>query len=155
SINRDYSPEEWARLEKRLDEVYADFTGKVASGRSLAPDKVEDAAKGQVWTGADAKARGLVDELGGLSLAIPLGKQEAKLAQETPVALVTYPPAHERWQSLFSEFMSDGASAPALQTSASLVPGAKELAQQLHPLLEQPDAVLLWSPPFAVNGSFE
>jgi protease-4 len=155
SVNHDYSPEEWARLEKRLDEIYADFTGKVASGRNLAPDKVEGAAKGQVWTGADAKARGLVDELGGLSLAIKLGKQEAKLAEETPVALVTYPTPHERWQSLFSEFMSSGASAPALQDSVTLIPGAKELAEELRPLVEQPDAVLLWAPPLAVNGRFE
>ncbi|HEX6119959.1 MAG TPA: S49 family peptidase, partial [Dongiaceae bacterium] len=114
SVNRDYSPEAWARLEKRLDEIYADFTGKVAGGRKLAPDKVEAAAKGQVWSGADAKARGLVDELGGLSTAIKLAKQEAKLAQETPVSLVTYPPAKERWEALIGEFMSDGASAPAL-----------------------------------------
>jgi protease-4 len=155
SVNHDYSPEEWARLEKRLDEVYADFTGKVASGRNLAPDKVEQVAKGQVWTGADAKARGLVDELGGLSLAIKLGKQEAKLAEETPVALITYPTPHERWQSLLNEFTSSGASAPALKDSVALIPGAKELAQELRPLIEQPDAVLLWAPPFAVNGRFE
>jgi protease-4 len=155
SVNHDYSPEEWARLEKRLDEVYADFTGKVASGRNLAPDKVEQVAKGQVWTGADAKARGLVDELGGLSLAIKLGKQEAKLAEETPVALITYPTPHERWQSLLNEFTSSSASAPALKDSVALIPGAKELAQELRPLIEQPDAVLLWAPPFAVNGRFE
>jgi protease-4 len=155
SINRDYSPEAWTKLEKRLDEVYADFTGKVASGRNLKPEKAEEAAKGQVWTGADAKERGLVDELGGLTIAINLGKEEAKLAQETRVSLVTYPPAHERWQSLFSEFMSSGASAPALRDSVALLPGAKELAQELRPLIDQPDAVLLWSPPFAVNGRFE
>lgn len=155
SINRDYSPEAWAKLEKRLDEIYADFTGKVADGRKLAPDKVEEVAKGQVWTGADAKDRGLVDELGGLSTAINLGKQEAKLAQETRVTLVTYPPAGQRWESLIGEFISSGATAPALTDSVALAPGASELAQGLRPLIEQPDSVLLWSPPFAVNGRFE
>ena len=155
SINHDYSPEAWAKLEKRLDEIYADFTGKVADGRKLGPDKVEQVAKGQIWTGADAKARGLVDELGGLSVAINLGKQEAKLAQETRVTLVTYPPAKQRWESLIGEFMSSGASAPALKDSVALVPGAQELVQELRPLIEQPDSVLLWSPPFAVNGRFQ
>ena len=155
SVNRDYSPEAWAKLEKRLDEIYADFTGKVADGRKLAPEKVEEAAKGQIWSGADAKARGLVDELGGLVMAIKLGKQEAKLAQETKVTLVTYPPARERWQSLIGDFMSSGASAPALTNSVAVVPGTKELAQELRPLIEQPDAVLLWSAPFVVNGRFE
>ncbi|HEU4825248.1 MAG TPA: S49 family peptidase [Dongiaceae bacterium] len=155
SVNQDYSPEAWARLEKRLDEIYADFTGKVADGRKLAPDKVEAAAKGQIWSGADAKTRGLVDELGGFSTAIQLAKQEAKLAQETPVSLVTYPPAKERWEALIGEFMSSDAAAPALRNPVALVPGAKDLAAELRPLIEQPDEVLLWSPPLAVNGRFE
>ena len=155
SVNHDYSPEAWARLEKRLDEIYGDFTGKVADGRKLAPDKVEAVAKGQIWTGADAKARGLVDELGGLTAAIKLGKEEAKLAQETKITLVTYPSEHERWESLISEFMSSGTSAPLLSESIALPPSAKELERALRPLIEQPDAVLLWSPPFAVNGRFE
>jgi hypothetical protein len=51
--------------------------------------------------------------------------------------------------------MSSGASAPALKDSVALLPGAKELAQEVRPLIEQPDSVLLWSPPFAVNGRFE
>lgn len=155
SINSDYSPEAWAKLEKRLDEIYSDFTGKVASGRKIAPGKVEEAARGQIWSGTDAKARGLVDELGGLSMAIRLAKQETKIEQEAGVTLVTYPPARERWESLVSEFMSGGALAPALSDGAALVPGARELARELHPLIAQPDAVLLWAPPMAVNGRFE
>jgi protease IV len=155
SVNRDYSPEAWARLQRRLDEIYVDFTGKVAEGRKLAPDKVEEVAKGQIWTGADAKERGLVDELGGLAMAIRLAKQEAKLAQETGVTLVTYPSEEQRWESLIREFMSGGATAPALSESAALLPGARELARALRPLIEQPDAVLLWSPPLSVNGRFD
>jgi protease-4 len=155
SVNHDYSPQAWARLERRLDEIYADFTKKVGDGRKLTPDKVEQAAKGQIWTGADAKARGLVDELGGLTMAIRLAKQEAKLAQEVAVTLVTYPSEEERWESLISEFMSSGASAPALSSSAALPPGLKELVRELRPLVEQPDAVLLWSPPLSINGRFD
>jgi protease-4 len=155
SVNRDYSPEAWARLEKRLDEIYGDFTAKVAQGRGLTPDKVENAAKGQIWTGTDAKERGLVDELGGLSAAIRLAKQETKLAQETNVTLVTYPSEVERWESFISEFMSGGASAPTLRESAAIVPGANELMRELRPLIEQPDAVLLWSPPLVVNGRID
>jgi protease-4 len=155
SVNRDYSPEAWAKLERRLDEIYADFTGKVADGRKLAPEKVEEAARGQIWSGADAKAHGLVDELGGLSMAIRLAKQESKLAQEIGVTLVSYPPARERWENLISEYMTGGATAPMLSDGAALLPGAKKLATELRPLIEQADAVLLWSPPLAVNGRFE
>jgi protease-4 len=155
SVNQPYSPEQWARLEKRLDEIYADFTGKVAQGRKLAPDKVEAAAQGQIWTGADAKARGLVDELGGLAMAIRLAKQEAKLAQETEVALVTYPSEEDRWESFISEFMSGGATAARPSDSAILPPSAQELARDLLPLIAQPVDVLLWSPPISVNGRFK
>ena len=155
SVNHDYSPEQWAQLEKRLDEIYADFTGKVAQGRKLAPEKVEESAKGQIWSGADAKARGLVDELGGLAMAIRLAKQETKLAQETAITLVTYPSEEERWESFIGEFMGGSAAAPALSASAALLPGAQELARALQPLIAQPDAVLLWAPPLRVNGRLD
>jgi protease-4 len=155
SVNREYSPEEWARLEKRLDEIYADFTGKVAEGRKLKPEKVEEVAKGQIWSGADAKARGLVDELGGLTMAIRLAKQESKLAQETAVTLVTYPSEQERWEEFLGEFMGSSAAAPALSDSVALLPGARELARELQPLIAQPDAVLLWAPPISVNGRLD
>ncbi len=154
SVNHDYSPEAWARLERRLDEIYADFTGKVASGRQLAPDQVEEAARGQIWSGADAQARGLVDELGGLAMAIRLAKEETEISRDTDVTLVAYPSEGERWESLIGEFMRGGASLPALSGSAAL-PGTEALARQLRALLEQPDAVLLWSPPLLVNGRFE
>jgi len=42
-----------------------------------------------------------------------------------------------------------------LGESVVLPPGAKALARELRPLIEQPDSVLLWSPPFSVNGRFE
>lgn len=148
SVNHDYSPEAWARQEARLDSIYADFTGKVAAGRGLTPEQVEAAAQGQIWSGADAKARGLVDELGGLSMAIKLAKQEAKIAQESSVTLVTYPPKSEIWDSLLSTFMSDGVAAPALQVSSDV----EKLLGQLRPLIDQPDATFLWAPPIAVNG---
>ena len=148
SVNHDYSPEAWARQEARLDAIYADFTGKVAAGRGLKPEQVEAVAKGQIWSGADAKARGLVDELGGLSMAIKLAKHEAKIAQESSVTLVTYPPKGEIWDSLLSTFMSDGVATPALQISGE----AAKLLGGLRPLIDQPDATFLWSPPIRVNG---
>jgi protease-4 len=157
SINSDYSAAAWARQEARLDSIYADFVAKVAAGRGLTPEKVEEAAKGQIWSGADAKAHGLVDELGGLAMAIKLAKQEAKIAQETDVALVTYPPSGERWEALFSAFMSEGTTAPALQAAAIDAPptlpiAARRLIHALRPLIEQPDATFLWAPPITVNG---
>ncbi len=156
SVNSDYSPAAWARQEARLDGIYADFVTKVATGRNLPPEKVEEAARGQIWSGADAKARGLVDELGGLATAIRLAKEEAKLAPETAIALVPYPPATERWESLLSSFMSEGAAMFGWQAAEiDAPPAVRRLAQALRPLIDQPDAAFLWSPPIAVNGRID
>jgi protease-4 len=60
-----FTPEQWANLNHQADVIYDDFTSKVAAGRKMPLDKVRDVAKGRVWSGADARARGLVDGLGG------------------------------------------------------------------------------------------
>lgn len=60
-----FTDEQWANLNHQADLIYDDFTAKVASGRKLPLEKVRDAARGRVWSGSDAKARGLVDTLGG------------------------------------------------------------------------------------------
>ena len=91
SMNRDYTPEEWARLQAWLDRVYEDFTSKVAQGRKLDKQRVLEIAKGRVWTGEDAKGIGLVDELGGLHTALTLCKQLGQIADAQDVELKTYP----------------------------------------------------------------
>ncbi|MFT4035196.1 MAG: signal peptide peptidase SppA [Patulibacter sp.] len=70
SAVRPFSEDELTRLDRWLDEIYDDFTAKAAAGRSMAVAELEPLARGRVWTGADAKARGLVDRLGGLEQAI-------------------------------------------------------------------------------------
>lgn len=70
SPNATFSPEQWEALNRRLDDIYADFTAKAAQDRGMTLDQLEPLARGRVWTGADAKERGLVDHLGGMDLAI-------------------------------------------------------------------------------------
>jgi len=60
-----FTDEQWANLNRQADVIYDDFTQKVAAGRKLPLEKVRDAARGRVWSGADAKNNGLVDVLGG------------------------------------------------------------------------------------------
>ena len=60
-----FTEAQWANLNHQADVIYDDFTQKVADGRKLPLDKVREEARGRVWSGADAKARGLVDALGG------------------------------------------------------------------------------------------
>jgi protease-4 len=72
-VQSDYRPftdEERAKLEREVQAYYDDFVDKAAQGRALPREKVESIARGRVWTGRQALARGLVDELGGLTEAV-------------------------------------------------------------------------------------
>ena len=91
SGTHDYSPEEWARFQAWLDRVYVDFTSKVASGRKLPKEKVLEIARGRIWSGEDAKAIGLVDELGGIPVALKLARAAAKLPADAKVELKQFP----------------------------------------------------------------
>jgi protease-4 len=84
TTTRPFSKDEWAKINSWLDRIYADFTSKVARGRNMTPDQVHDVARGRVWTGADAAANGLVDELGGLEAALALARRRAGLPDTAP-----------------------------------------------------------------------
>jgi protease IV len=79
SPQRPFTEDEWALVNDWLDHIYADFTGKVAQGRGLTREQVHEMARGRVWTGEDACARGLVDELGGLERAAAVARRRAGL----------------------------------------------------------------------------
>ncbi|MEU1389925.1 MULTISPECIES: signal peptide peptidase SppA [unclassified Nonomuraea] len=85
STARGFSPEQWDRVNGWLDRIYDDFVGKVAQSRDLTRERVHELARGRVWTGADAHANGLVDELGGLEHALGLARERAGLADDAPV----------------------------------------------------------------------
>ncbi|MFG1974604.1 signal peptide peptidase SppA [Nonomuraea fuscirosea] len=85
STTRGFSTEQWERINAWLDRIYDDFTGKVATSRNLSRERTHELARGRVWTGADARANGLVDELGGLEDALVLARKRAGLADDAPV----------------------------------------------------------------------
>lgn len=94
-IDSDYrplDPAELAKLESGIEASYRDFVGKVAEARKKKFEEIHTVAQGRVWLGAQAKSRGLVDELGGLDRAIELVKQKAKIPAGEKVTLVPYPP---------------------------------------------------------------
>jgi protease-4 len=66
-------------LDLSIRHTYADFVGRVAEHRERTVDEIESAAQGRVWTGTDALARGLVDELGGLPEAVESAAELAGL----------------------------------------------------------------------------
>jgi protease IV len=80
-----FTEDEWARINSWLDAIYEDFTAKVAQGRGMTAERVHELARGRVWTGADAKENGLVDELGGLNSAAAIARDRGGLPADAPL----------------------------------------------------------------------
>jgi protease-4 len=96
SATKDFSDSEWERVNASLDRIYDDFTAKVAEGRDLPRERVHELARGRVWTGADAKDNGLVDELGGIDTALDLARKKAGLASDAPIRVYPHTSPLER-----------------------------------------------------------
>ena len=91
SIDAPFTPEQRAHREAEADLFYRDFVDRVAAGRNMTTDAVDLVARGRVWTGMDARDRGLVDELGGFRTAVRRAKVLAGLDADTEVRLIRYP----------------------------------------------------------------
>lgn len=87
-----FSDEERAKFEGWIKTTYYnDFVPKVAKGRKKDPQYIDSVAQGRVWTGTQAKERGLVDEFGGLDRAIDVAKELAKIPANKGVERVIFP----------------------------------------------------------------
>lgn len=85
------SPGAHERLQASVLDTYRLFLERVGHGRDLPIEKVDAVGQGRVWTGEQAAAAGLVDELGGLYTAVRRAKTEIGLDVDADVALVTFP----------------------------------------------------------------
>lgn len=101
---RPFSDEERERVQEQIQAFYDHFVGLVADSRKLPRERVEELAQGRVWTGRQAKERGLVDELGGFDRALALAKEEAKIDADADVELVNYPPPRGLYDTLLHPF---------------------------------------------------
>ena len=88
---RPFSDEERAKVEEQMLAFYDQFVEKVAEARQTTPERIDEVAQGRVWTGRQARRVGLVDDLGGLNLAVRLAKQRANIPLDEEVQLVVYP----------------------------------------------------------------
>ena len=113
-----WTKEQMAEVDAQADAVYADFTQKVAAGRKMPLEQVQAVARGRVWTGADAKERGLVDELGGFWTAVNAAKVLAKIDAGTQVRFRKYPAA-PNWLGQVTDFF---------ETSSATIEAVRGLA---------------------------
>ena len=91
SLMRPFDAEETAYLQSYVEDIYGQFVGLVAEGRSLDPAKVDEIAQGRVWVGTDALGLGLVDEIGGLREAIAYAASLAGYVNKSDYKVVGYP----------------------------------------------------------------
>ncbi|MGH8051880.1 MAG: signal peptide peptidase SppA [Arenimonas sp.] len=75
-------PETGELIQSIIDRGYQQFIGKVATARGSKSETIDTVARGRVWSGAQAKERGLVDQLGGFQMAIDEAVKLAKLGKD-------------------------------------------------------------------------
>jgi len=92
--------EQRAKVQAEIEIFYKGFVERVAEGRKRKYEDMEALAQGRVWTGAQAKLNGLVDEIGGIDRAVEMVKQRAKIAASDKIKLVPYPPRRTWMQVL-------------------------------------------------------
>ena len=80
-ITRPLDPGVATTIQSVIEKGYRDFTGKVAQARGRSVEQVDAVARGRVWSGMQAKERGLVDVLGGLDAALADAAARAKLGK--------------------------------------------------------------------------
>ncbi|MFQ6032806.1 MAG: signal peptide peptidase SppA, partial [Candidatus Zixiibacteriota bacterium] len=96
TTTRQFTDEERKVVKRQIKEFYDEFVQKVADGRRMSFEEVDAIAQGRVWTGRQAKGNGLVDELGGLNLALAIAKEKAGIPQEVKVEILALPRG-KRW----------------------------------------------------------
>jgi protease-4 len=101
-----FTPDQRAKLQSYMETFYGNFVRKAAESRHSTPEQIHAVAQGRVWTGRQARERGLVDELGGLDRAVAIAKERAGIPADEDVELVTYPPRRTLYEAIAEQFGS-------------------------------------------------
>lgn len=95
-----WTPEQRVVVQKFLDRIYDRFLTNVSASRNMPREAVDAIGRGRVFTGEQAKDRGLVDTLGGFDEALAAARELAGLKPDAQVELTFYPQARSIWQRL-------------------------------------------------------
>jgi protease IV len=131
SLGQPFSDQDRAAFSAWMDRIYANFVARVAEGRKLPAARVQEIARGRVWTGAQAHQLGLVDELGGFYQAVDRAKALAGLKGE--VRLKRMNRQVSPFEALEQALGVSAASARTLAAAARLMgdPRAEALLDEL------------------------
>ncbi len=119
SMYRPYTDEERDELKRKVRQFYGMFLRRVADGRKMSKEEVDAIGRGRVWTGRQAKDRGLVDELGGLRQALAYARKAGGLRDDSPI--IEWP---EPDTSLLGRILGvEGVRAEVSAETRALLPG--------------------------------
>ena len=111
-----FTPEERAKFEGVIkSKYYGEFVPKVATGRGRTPEYIDSIAQGRVWTGAQAKENGLIDDFGGLDKAIEVARQLANIPADKGVRRVILPHPRGFFDNFFGGNEEDASGQVPLQ----------------------------------------
>src|SRR5919199_141996 len=91
-LSRRPTPDELGILEGQIAFIYDEFKDRVSRGRSMEASDLEGVAAGRVWTGAEARELGLVDEIGGFREALDKARELGKIERDAPGVLLKISP---------------------------------------------------------------
>lgn len=106
-------------LQSSVNYIYSDFTTRAAAARKTTPEKIDEVAQGRVWTGVQAKERGLVDRLGTYEDALKTAAAKAKLGPDHRVVYI------EREVSKFDKLLEMFGGSVAYAVTDALAPYVK------------------------------
>jgi protease-4 len=133
SLFRPFTDSERKELGKKVKQFYDLFVGRVAQGRKMTPEEVHEVAQGKVWTGEQAKKRGLVDHIGGFRQALARARELGELPSDAPIMVLP-----RQRQSLL-DIVLDLVGLPSFstQTNASgwVPPPLTDMMQALIPFM--------------------
>ena len=119
SMNTGFSESEKDIFNKSLDNVYEDFTLKVSQARKIDAAKMDELARGRIWTGSGALKNGLIDDIGGFNKALGIAKELAGIKQEDKFTIAYYP-NQKTLQEKISEVLGTAPMVAAKKVKADL-----------------------------------
>ena len=136
-VTRPLDPGVAAVVQAVIDKGYRDFTGKVARARGRSVEQVDAVARGRVWTGEQARKRGLVDALGGLDAALADAAARARLGKRDAWRVRYVEPAPRPFEQWFGGLVEGRAGLALLRAS-----GVGEALLRQHLAAQLPDGLL-------------
>ena len=116
-----------AFAQEGVEKVYSVFVNRVATGRKMTFEQVDNIGQGRVWSGADAIKIGLVDKIGGMDDAL---KYAADLVKIKKYRTQNFPEYNKNFKDLFGKL-----GLPFMKTKESFI--REELGEENYKVIEQ------------------